>query len=94
RKEFHHLMPKAFLRDSRQDSYNESCLANFCFISRADNRMLGGSRPSEYRQRMTGNVETIIASHIIPESLFADDYQTFIDERAERLYEISTHLCA
>ncbi|WP_222864785.1 hypothetical protein, partial [Serratia marcescens] len=25
RKEFHHLMPKAFLRDSRQDSYNESC---------------------------------------------------------------------
>ncbi|HHT5657834.1 TPA: GmrSD restriction endonuclease domain-containing protein [Klebsiella pneumoniae] len=94
RKEFHHLMPKAFLRDSGQDIYNESCLANFCFISRADNRMLGGSRPSEYRQRMTGNVDAIIASHIIPESLFADDYQSFIDERSERLYEISTQLCA
>lgn len=94
RREFHHLMPKAFLKDSNQDSYNESCLANFCFISRANNRIIGGERPSVYRQKMTGDVATIINSHIIPESLFNDDFQKFIDERAEMLAKISEELCA
>ncbi len=94
RKEFHHLMPKAFLRDSGQNVYNENCLANFCFISRANNRLLGGDMPSLYQARMTGDIPAIIQSHQIPSSLFSDDFQRFVDERAELLETISRELCA
>lgn len=93
RKEFHHLMPKAFLKSSAQNTYNESCLANFCFISRANNRKLGGHKPSVYKKHMTGDVDKILASHIIPKSLFSDNFEKFVDERAEMLAKISIQLC-
>ena len=49
--EFHHLMPKAFLKD-RGISENLNSLANFAFISKADNRKLGGVAPSQYKAHM------------------------------------------
>lgn len=93
RKEFHHLMPRAFLRSSEQNQYSENCLANFCFISRADNRQLGGDKPSIYRSKMTGNVETIIQSHICPNALFDDNYEQFINNRTELLIRFAKQLC-
>ncbi|AUJ69772.1 MULTISPECIES: GmrSD restriction endonuclease domain-containing protein [unclassified Pseudoalteromonas] len=93
RKEFHHLMPKAFLRDSAQDIYSENCLANFCFISRADNRELGGDKPSVYRVKMTGNINQIIQSHYCPNALFDDNYQQFISNRSEILAQVAADLC-
>lgn len=93
RKEFHHLMPRAFLRDSGQNHYNESCLANFCFISRADNRMLGGHSPSVYRSKMTGDMDLIINSHYCPNALFDDKYEQFIDNRSELLTQAARKLC-
>ena len=93
RKEFHHLMPRAFLKNSGQNQYSENCLANFCFISRADNRQLGGDQPSVYRSKMTGNVENIIQSHICPNALFDDNYENFINNRAELLVHSAKQLC-
>lgn len=94
RREFHHLMPKAFLKESAQNAYSENCLANFCFISRANNRLIGGEKPSIYKEKMTGDVAKIIESHVIPTSLFDDNYEKFINERAEFLAKISEELCA
>lgn len=94
RKEFHHLMPRAFLRESEQTQYNESCLANFCFISRTDNRILGGGRPSVYRDKMAENVEQMISSHYCPNALFDDNYEQFINNRSELLYQAAKQLCA
>ncbi|WP_199784916.1 hypothetical protein [Cronobacter dublinensis] len=87
-------MPKAYLKNSAQNVYSENCLANFCFISRANNRLIGGEKPSIYKAKMTGDVAKILESHVIPTSLFDDNYENFINERAELLANISENLCA
>lgn len=94
RKEFHHLMPKAFLAQSGQDAFHENTLANFCFISRADNRSLGGDPPSVYRQKMAGNVDEILTSHFCPNALFDDNYEAFVTLRAATLAQKARTLCA
>lgn len=85
RSEFHHLMPRQFLRDSGQVHLPDSCLANFAFLSRADNRKLGGKAPSVYKADMQGNIDATISSAICPPSLFADDFERFIIERSALL---------
>ena len=94
RKEFHHLMPKAFLTQTEQcKNFDKNCLANFCFISRADNRQLGGDRPSIYRVKITGNVDEILSSHICPHSIFDDDFEQFVTFRSDTLARQAMKLC-
>lgn len=94
RKEFHHLMPKAFLRESSQiGEINENCLANFCLISRADNRKLGSDKPSVYRRKITGNIDRILESHCCPHSLFDDNFEQFIKIRSVMLKTKAEELC-
>jgi len=49
RGEFHHLFPKAFLKEGGVEDDRINCLANFAVISGADNRKISRKRPSEYR---------------------------------------------
>ena len=95
RTEYHHLMPKAFLDKSGQtDKYDASVLANFAFLSRADNRRLGGDAPSAYRSKMPHNVDDIMISAICPGSaLFADDFTRFIESRSAALLTKACALC-
>jgi hypothetical protein len=93
RAEFHHLMPRKYLKDSGQTARKDSLLANFAFISRSENRALGGDAPSIYRAKMTGNVPTILTRSLIPNSLFADDYEAFVTERAALLATKANALC-
>lgn len=93
RKEFHHLMPKAFLASTYEGLVSENTLANFCFIARADNRALGGNRPSVYRSQMAENVGEILESHICPNALFDDDFPTFIALRSNMLATKARELC-
>jgi hypothetical protein len=67
RAEFHHLMPKAFLQVTQQAAYSPNCLANFAFISRADNRTLGGDGPSDYRKQMPADCSAIFERSLCPE---------------------------
>ncbi|WP_256360556.1 GmrSD restriction endonuclease domain-containing protein [Methylomonas koyamae] len=93
RKEFHHLMPKAFLATSGQTAKSENLLANFCFIARSDNRALGGDRPSIYRGKMAANIDAILQSHLCPNALFDDNYEAFLALRAEALAHKARELC-
>jgi len=93
RKEFHHLMPKAFLSTSGQTQRSENILANFCFIARADNRALGGEPPSVYRAKMAENVEEVLQSHLCPNALFDDNYEAFVNLRAVALTARARDLC-
>ena len=93
RKEFHHLMPKAFLSTSGQTQRSENALANFCFIARADNRAIGGDPPSAYRARMAANVDEILQSHLCPNALFDDNYEAFVRLRATALTSKALELC-
>lgn len=93
RAEFHHLMPRAFL--SGQDiAESSNCLANICILSRQENRTLGGVAPSAYRPRMPAEVNEILDAALCPESLFADEYDAFVRDRATRLADYATRLCS
>ena len=85
RSEFHHLYPRAFLTAQGVPNNLHAPLANFAFLSKADNTLLGGGAPSAYRARMPQDVQPILASAIVPESLFNDDYEAFLQERSTML---------
>lgn len=95
RSEFHHLMPRDFLKLTKQAGleFNDSLLANMCFLSRVDNRQLGGQAPSKYRTRIEGNIDEILEHALCPKSLFKDDYENFIAERSTMLSKAAKHLC-
>jgi hypothetical protein len=93
RNEFHHLMPKQFLKLSNQTLFDESALANFCLLSRADNGLIAGAAPSKYRSKMPLDVTDIMKKALIPDSLFNDDYPAFVTERATIVSSIAARLC-
>jgi hypothetical protein len=92
RAEFHHLMPKAFLKDNNNSSYSDSALANFCFLSRADNRTLGGVAPSSYRKKISANEQVVLERALVPETIFNDDYAAFLPDRASLLRQAAEAL--
>ena len=85
--EFHHLMPRAYVETLEKTEYSVNCLANFCFLSRAENRELGGGPPSEYRSKMPVNIDELLTAAICPKSLFEDVFDEFVLERALLLAE-------
>jgi hypothetical protein len=93
RAEFHHLVPKAYLAASGQTKPPANCFANFAFISRADNRDLGGVAPSKYRSKMPQDVTQILSRAMCNESLFNDDYEYFVRTRAKALQDFANELC-
>jgi hypothetical protein len=75
RTEFHHLMPRAFLKAKYGEGHmSDSILANFSFLSRADNNEIGGVAPSVYRAKMPRDVGPVLESAVASETLFADDF--------------------
>ena len=96
RSEFHHMMPKDFLRKSGQDKYSENILANLCFLARADNRKLGGQAPSSYRALMPDDqaaIERILGTAAATDLLFKDEYAPFVEKRASDLAVLANELC-
>ncbi len=80
--EFHHLMPKAYVDSLDETQYPVNCLANYCFMSRSDNRQLGGVPPSQYKGKMANNIPQLLESAVCPESLFEDRFMSlFLPER-------------
>jgi hypothetical protein len=86
RNEFHHCYPQAYLKVVGHDSVDINRLANFVFMSSADNKILGGVAPSKYHSHIPTNQETqILERALCPSSLFDDDYETFKKERSQSL---------
>ena len=83
RTEYHHCFPKAKLKTLSGDEVN--MFANFAVISSADNKKISAKMPSEYRKLMPQDASKIMDRAAIPESLFEDNYQRFVHERAELL---------
>jgi hypothetical protein len=85
--EFHHLYPRSVLKKAKRDSQEINCLANYCFLSKVDNTVIGGTNPSLYRARMPQDVAEILNRAICPLSLFADNFEQFVAARAALLAE-------
>lgn len=91
RNEFHHIFPKAFVNtlDKETIKYSVNCLANFCILSRADNKKIDCKQPSIYRStEMPEDVTHILESAFIDENtLIADQFNEFIEDRSLKLFE-------
>nr|WP_234916576.1 DUF262 domain-containing protein [Rhizobium rhizogenes]QCL10294.1 hypothetical protein pC6.5b_400 [Rhizobium rhizogenes] len=86
RNEFHHIYPRSFIKTSDQDIiYDESCLANICFLSRTDNNAISGAAPSVYRTKMPEDVTEIVTANLLPVNAFSDDFLQFVLERSHLL---------
>lgn len=85
--EFHHLFTKTYLRSAsnKNKKHHQDCLANICFMSRSDNNKLGGEKPSIYRAYMPKDSANILERAYCPSSLFEDNFDKFISDRAEWL---------
>ena len=67
----------------------EFCLANIYFLSRTDNNAISGSAPSVYRAKIR-DVDDILNSNLMPESIFTDDYAWFLQYCSELLLNAAT----
>ncbi len=93
RSEFHHLYPQKFLKASGRGNRDINRLANFAVISAGDNKTLGGKAPSEYKAKMNhSNMSSVLSSATVPESLFDDNYDAFLGDRAGRLTALAQKL--
>jgi hypothetical protein len=87
RSEYHHCYPRACLASAGVSDRLINALGNFAIISRSENRTISDRRPSEYRELMPTDAARILESACVPESLFDDDYDRFLADRAELLTE-------
>jgi len=91
------MMPKSFVKKLDVESdVSVNCLANICFLSRSDNRTLGGTAPSEYQSKMPKEAATlreILNSAAAPHALFDDDFDKFVEARAVILAQHANSLC-
>ena len=93
RREFHHLFPQSFLRNTQVDRALIGALANICMLASSENKKIGSRPPSEYvaelrekhGDRFDGIMESNLVSKETVERLLADDYPGFLTARAEHL---------
>jgi hypothetical protein len=91
--EFHHLMPRAYVKTLNGIHNSVNSLSNYAFLSRSENKHLGGVMPSKYKEKMAQkNLDEILARAVCPKLLFDDKFDQFIDERALQLRERATAL--
>lgn len=95
--ESHHIFPVAYCKQQAIPLSQYHCLVNRTPLSRLSNQKIGGRAPSQYlrlletqgisRQRL----DTILRSHLIePETLWADDFDSFLSARTQALVLLVT----
>lgn len=94
RSEFHHIYPKAFLRDSGINDAEINSLANFCFLSSAENKIIGRKNPSDYINILPQAPKRteILSSAFCREDLFDDNFENFIAHRTALLVNFANKL--
>lgn len=99
-REFHHLYPVGVLSGDRADEKVNRAL-NCALVSWATNRKVGAQTPSEYISKRADaahlGMEVVrqrLESHLVPyDALISDDYDAFLNARAERLHADMLKLC-
>jgi hypothetical protein len=95
RSEFHHIYPRAFLREIGVPDPQINVLGNFCFLSAAENKNIGRKRPSAYLADLVGDDDAravTLATAFCHANEFNDDYQLFLKARCDRLAEFANKL--
>ncbi|MGZ0105053.1 DUF262 domain-containing protein [Achromobacter xylosoxidans] len=96
RSEFHHIYPRAFLRDIGRSEIEINSLGNFCFLSAAENKHIGRKKPSIYiNDLVVGHEEeqaATLTSAFCRKDDFNDDFSAFLTNRCNRLAEFANVL--
>lgn len=99
KKQFHHIYPKAYLRDSEPDK-EENCLANICMLAAAENNAVSDEDPKEYIPKAlashTKEADRILQSNLMPPLGFdyaSKSYENFIEARSAILHKRVEELC-
>ena len=91
RKQYHHIFPRAFLKnlDFNNDQINRA--VNFCILPATSNRLISDKNPSDYFVNIIpqANLITILDSNLVPTDMTIynnDDYEKFYKERAKIIF--------
>jgi len=87
---YHHLFPKAYLKDQGYESDDIDKSLNVALITPKTNLQISGASPKDYLLKITDSVEIDegrlkdrLESHLIPyEPFIQEDYERFLKERA------------
>jgi hypothetical protein len=91
RSEFHHVYPRAFLKETAVPDDRINCLANFCLLTSAENKKISGKRPSKYFSDLVHGPgsDDVLKSAFLEKEDFNDDFQGFIERRAKKLLALA-----
>ena len=93
RNEFHHIYPRNYLKTSGQENgFEEFLFREYLHPSKADNNLISGVAPSEYRKKMPSDITPIAKTNFLPESTFDDHYSSFVNARAMLLADFAKTL--
>ncbi len=92
-KEFHHIFPDKYLQQTGKVKKEIFSLANFCFLSNADNQRIKDKAPSDYVSLMNpDSILDVLNSAICPLDTFQITYEEFIERRAAMLLDYANAL--
>ncbi len=93
-REFHHIFPRAYLASSNTARAKESnSILNIMILSSFGNKTISSRKPSAYMKELGAKdpeqFGSILASNLVPplekSGLLQDDYETFLQARAEHV---------
>jgi hypothetical protein len=92
--EFHHIFPRAYLDGLSVPPEQTNCLANFCFLSKADNARIGATPPSQYITLLPQqDRDAILRSSLVPPNSLTAPFSAFLEQRAALLVTQVGALC-
>lgn len=100
-REYHHLFPKAWLKKSNSSDVPADVALNCALVTWKTNRQISSKSPSEYmKERFKAaslgpeEIEDRLRTHLIPkEPLLSDDYENFLNNRAELIHKLMVRVC-
>jgi hypothetical protein len=93
RNEFHHIFPKAFLQRKGAASGVINSLANFCFLSSADNQKIKDRDPIDYIKMIpAADRDKIFEKTLLPNKWWTLEFEKFMASRIEALCKKAAEL--
>lgn len=100
KKQFHHIYPKAFLRN-HQISGEPNSIVNITMLAASENNLISDENPNAYLPRLINDhkleAESIFASNLLPSPGSVDystlTYQEFCFKRSALIYGLVKKLC-
>ena len=100
-REFHHFFPRAFLEKQGIKGGAANPVANFVLLSSASNIAISDKAPSQYlneiieeagRDELLLRLGSVLVDEKALDAALADDFESFLAERAKTLHEKATEL--